>query len=247
MPARSYAFFDLDHTLLPFDTQALFCNFVLHREPWRVLLHGLFIPVALARACGLASTATAKRAFLSYLRGMSRERLAAYAREFAEVCVTKWAYPSLRAEILRHKHQNRVLVLNTASPDFYAHEIAHALGFDHCIATRFEVGATFPGMPRLVTGNNKHEAKIAAMEAVVPGLTELTEQERANSWSYSDSAADLPLLEYAGYAVLVHPSRKLAGIGQQRGWAILHPERPYDNKLGDMLCVMLQMFGLHPE
>lgn len=247
MPSRSFAFFDLDHTLLPFDTQALFCNFVLHREPWRVLLHGLFIPVALARACGLASTATAKRAFLSYLRGMPRERLANYAHEFAEVCVPKWAYQDLRAEILRHKHQGRVLVLNTASPDFYAHEIAHALGFDHCIATRFDIGDTFPGMPPLVTGNNKHEAKIVAMEEQVPSVTALTEKERATCWSYSDSAADLPLLEYAGYGVLVHPSRRLAEIGNLRGWTILHPARPYRTKAGDMLSVVLQMFGLHPE
>ena len=85
------------------------------------------------------------------------------------------------------------------------------------------------------------------MEAVVPGLTSLTEAERAQSWSYSDSAADLPLLEYAGYAVLVHPSRSLAAIGQQRGWSILHPTRPYSTKMGDMLRVVLQMFGLHPE
>lgn len=247
MPSRSFAFFDLDHTLLPFDTQALFCNFVLHREPWRVLLHALFVPVALARACGLASTATAKRAFLSYLRGMPRERLARYAHEFAEVCVPKWAYADLRAEILRHRHQGRVLVLNTASPDFYAHEIAHALGFDYCIATQFEIGDTFPAMPTLVTGNNKHEAKIVAMEEGVPGVAELTEKERATCWSYSDSAADLPLLEYAGYGVLVHPSKGLADIGNLRGWAILHPPRPYRTKAGDMFRVVLQMFGLHPE
>lgn len=247
MPARSFAFFDLDHTLLPFDTQALFCNFVLKREPWRVFLHALFIPVVLARACGLVSTAAAKRAFLSYLRGMSRERLAELAHEFAEVCVPKWAYPDLRAEILRHKHQGRTLVLNTASPDFYAHEVAHALGFDDCIATQFEIGETFPGMPRLVTGNNKHEAKIAAMEAGVPGVAELTENERANCWSYSDSTADLPLLEYAGHAVLIHPSKNLAEIGKTRGWAILRPARPYRTKVGDMFRVLLQMFGLHPE
>lgn len=247
MPARSFAFFDLDHTLLPFDTQALFCNFVLKREPWRVFLHALFIPVAIARGCGLASTATAKRAFLSYLKGMPRERLDAYAHEFAEVCLPRWTYPALRAEILRHKHQHRTLVLNTASPDFYAHHIAHALDFDYCIATRFEVGARFPHMPRLVAGNNKHEAKIAAMEAVVPGLTELTESERDNSWSYSDSAADLPLLDYAGFGVLVHPSKSLAAIGKARDWAILRPARPYGTKVGDMLRVVLQMFGLHPE
>ena len=159
----------------------------------------------------------------------------------------KWAYPDLRAEILRHKHQHRVLVLNTASPDFYAHAIAHALGFDYCIATQFEIGATFPGMPRLITGNNKHEAKIAAMEQVVPGVAEMTEKERSVCWSYSDSAADLPLLEYAGFAVLIHPSKSLAAIGQQRDWAILNPARPYRTKMGDMFRVVLQILGLHPE
>ena len=102
-------------------------------------------------------------------------------------------------------------------------------------------------MPRLVTGNNKHEAKIAAMEVGVPGVAELTESERANCWSYSDSAADLPLLEYAGYAVLIHPSKSLAEIGKTRGWAILRPARPYLTKVGDMFRVLLQMFGLHPE
>ena len=47
---QSFAFFDLDHTLLPFDTQALFCNFVLKRERGRTLKHLLFFPVALGRA-----------------------------------------------------------------------------------------------------------------------------------------------------------------------------------------------------
>jgi len=85
------------------------------------------------------------------------------------------------------------------------------------------------------------------MEAAVPGVAELTEKERSTCWSYSDSAADLPLLEYAGFAVLVHPSKGLAAIGQHRDWTVLHPARPYHTKLGDMFRVVLQMFGLHPE
>ncbi len=44
---RSYAFFDLDHTLLPFDTQALFCNFVLRRERWRTWRHVTFVPLCI--------------------------------------------------------------------------------------------------------------------------------------------------------------------------------------------------------
>lgn len=246
--ARSFAFFDLDHTLLPFDTQALFCNYVLRREPWRVWRHALFVPVALLRAAGLVSTDIAKRAFLAYLRGMPMERLRRYARDFAEHSVTRWAYPELRAEMLRHRHQGRVLVLNTASPEFYARDIAHALGFDYCVATHMELeGDRFPGMPRLPFGNNKFEAKITAMQESVPGVAEMTEEERATCWSYTDSMADLPLLEFVGNGMLVHPSVLLAAMADTKGWTILHPARPYRTRVGDMWAVVRQMFGVYPE
>lgn len=246
--ARSFAFFDLDHTLLPFDTQALFCNYVLRREPWRVWWHLFFIPVALMRAVGLVELQAVKRAFLSYLRGMPRAKLNRYAKDFAEHCVTRWVYQDLQAEILRHRHQGRVLVLNTASPEFYARDIALALGFDYCVATQMEIGeGRFPSMPRLPFGNNKYEAKIVAMQESVPGVAEITEQQRATSWSYSDSAADLPLLEFVGNGILVHPSRSLAAIGEAKGWTILHPARPYGSKVGDMWAVVRQMFGVYPE
>ena len=179
MAARLFAFFDLDHTLLPFDTQALFCNFVLHRQPWRVFLHFVFLPFALARACKLVSTDTAKRTFNAYLWGMSAEELQKLAHEFAATSVERWCYPELRAEMLRHRHQGRVLVLNTASPDFYAHEIARALEFDHCVATKMIIGKSVPLLPKLPRGNNKRDAKITAMCADVPGVLELSDADRA--------------------------------------------------------------------
>ncbi len=241
-----FALFDLDHTLLPFDTQTLFCNFVLRRQPWRIVLHAAFLPFALGRAVGLCSTETAKRAFLSYLWGMKRSRLKALARDFAHDCVRTWSYPELRAEILRHHHQGRTLVLNTASPDFYAHAIAEVFHFDYCIATRFEQTETMPLRPKLVSGNNKREAKIAAMLERVPGMAELTEEQRFHGWAYSDSAADIPLLEFCGNRVLVHPSRKLQKHFPEHDVTIVHPERPYvAGKLGDMFCALLQVVGLH--
>jgi len=244
---RSYAFFDLDHTLLPFDTQALFCNFVLRRERWRTLWHAAFAPIAILKALRLVSTLTAKRAFLNYLAGIPRERLFDYAREFAEKEVAPWVYPDLRKIIEEHRYFGRVLVLNTASPDFYAVEIAQVLGFDHCIATRVELPDQLPLMPHVMGENNKHEAKIAAMKWAIPELANWDEEARKNSWSYSDSSADLPLLEFAGNAVLVHPSSSLAAIGKARGWEILKPARPYRGKLGDMLSVVRQTLGLYPE
>ncbi len=242
----TFAFFDLDHTLLPFDTQALFCDFVLKRARWRTLRHLAFVPIAMLKACKLVSTVTAKRAFMGYLADMKRDTLLAYSNEFAEQAVKPWVYPELLATIEDHRKAGRVLVLNTASPDFYAKDIARVLGFDHCIATCVGVPERLPVWPVVIGKNNKHGAKIAAMKLAVPEVAAASDDALRNSWSYSDSSADLPLLEFAGNAVLVHPSASLAAIGKARGWQIIKPARPYSGKVGDMLSVVRQMLGIYP-
>ncbi len=242
-----YALFDLDHTLLPHDTQALFCNYVLRRERWRTLLHLLFVPFAVLKALRLISTLRAKRAFMGYLWGMPLPRLRGYANDFARRSAKAWAYPDLLAIVAQHRAAGHVLVLNTASPSFYAEDIAAALGFDHCIATSTTLADPLALHP-VIAENNKKEAKIGAMLARVPGLAALSETERKEmSWAYSDSAADLPLLEFAGRAVLVHPSPTLANYGRRQDWSMVKPARPYRNKIGDMLAVLRQMLGCYPE
>jgi phosphoserine phosphatase len=143
-----------------------------------------------------------------------------------------------------HRAAGRTLILNTASPDFYPHEIARVLGFDHCIATRIETAAAVPFMPRLVGGNNKREAKIAAMKIAVPAVAQATEEQLRDSWSYSDSEADLPLLQLAGHAVLVHPNPELEAMGKARGWEVMRPARPYHSKLGSLWYSARQALGV---
>jgi len=242
-PFMRYAIFDLDHTLLPFDTQALFCNFVLRRERWRTVMHLVFLPVAFLYAIRLVHIETAKCAFLAYLRGMPKERLMRYAREFAETDVKRHAYPELLAEIQRHRVEGRVLVLNTASPCIYPADIARVLGFDHCVATPLAIADPMPLIPRLDGPNNKNAQKIPNMERDVPGLAALTPEDRADCWSYSDSSADIPLLEFSGRQVLVHPSHSLAAKFPSA--TILTPSRPYTSKVTDMLCVLRQVLGLY--
>ncbi|MFZ4764110.1 MAG: HAD family hydrolase [Roseimicrobium sp.] len=242
----SFAFFDLDHTLLPFDTQALFANFVQRREPWRRAYVFAFAPVAALRASGVVRTVTVKRAFMSYLWGMKRDRLEQLAREFAQTEVLHWAYPELRAAMAEHRAAGRTLVLNTASPDFYAREIALALGFDHCIATQIDTPSAMPFWPRVRGVNNKRGAKLDAMRRNLPAVASATAQQLRDSWSYSDSKADLPLLEFVGHAVLVHPDAALAALGKERGWGLMLPARPYASKLGDLGCSVRQALGCWP-
>ena len=241
------ALFDLDHTLLPHDTQTLFCNYVLKRYRWRTLLHAFFLPFAIARGLKLIPTATAKRAFHSYLWGISRPRLDQLAREFAAESVDSWIYPDLRAELMRHRHQGRTLILNTASPSFYAQAIARELEFDHWMATEIVTGDSMPFLPPLDGENNKRTAKIAAMHRKLPDLEKQSAADKADSWGYSDSHADIPLLEYCGHRLLIHPTRKLsAHFALDPDAVTLTPPRPYGSKVGDMLAAISQMAGFYP-
>jgi HAD superfamily hydrolase (TIGR01490 family) len=239
-----FAFFDLDHTLLPFDTQTLFANYVLRRERWRSLYLLTFAPFAIGRAVRLTQTSTAKSAFLNYAWGMKRERLQDLAADFADTDVKKWIYPELVKAIEEHRVAGRTLILNTASPDYYPHEIARMLGFHHCFATKIERRPTVQFMPRVIGLNNKREEKIAVMMRELPAVAQATPEQMKDSWMYTDSKADLPLLELAGHGVLIHPHVELASMGRERGWEIWKPARPYETHLGQYWCSIRQALGL---
>ncbi len=242
----SFAFFDLDHTLLPFDTQTLFANFVLRRERWRTVLLPAIFPVAMARAVGFVRTVTAKRAFMSLYAGMTRGHLQALAREFAETDVKRWVYPELMAIMEEHRRAGRVLILNTASPDYYALEIGRVLGFGHTVSTKVEVPPKMGWMPQVGGVNNKREAKLEHMAQAIPAVAAATKEELADSWAYSDSSADLPLLKFAGNAMLVHPSPALEAIGREHRWQVLRPARPYRGRLGNWGSSLRQAIGIYP-
>ena len=131
--SRGYALFDLDHTILPFDTQALFCNFVLQREGWRRIYLLWFIPCLPLVALKILNLRTMKRVFASYLVGMQRETLMNHVSDFLESDFEKALYPAVVAEIERNRSEGRLLILNSASPEFYLEGISDKLGFDHFI------------------------------------------------------------------------------------------------------------------
>ena len=245
--SRGYAFFDLDHTLLPHDTQALFCNFVLRKEGWRrgylFLYLGSLVPFALR----LFSLRFMKRIFASYLWGMPGERLRAHVEEFLATDFRDSLYPEVIAELERQREAGRILVLNSASPEFYLEGIAKQLGFDHFLGTDMIVEERMPLLPEIVGPNNKREAKITAMveRGIIPDIEEEGMEMFLDSWSYSDSAADIPLLSIAEHAVMIHPGERLAAVGLEKGWRTMTPPRPYSGRRGDCWASFLQILGIY--
>lgn len=241
-PVQPHAYFDLDGTLLPWDTQLLFCNHVLRRQRWRVLLLLPFFFLVPLAALRILRSRGMKRLFLSYLTGMPKERLEAHAKEFARQVVEGQVWPEMREEIEARRREGCLLVLNTASPGFYAEPIARALGFDRCFATRVVVPARFSFFPAIDGPNNKRAAKIDAMRAeelLLPG----DPMPRPGSWAYTDSHVDLPLLDAAEIGRLVHPAAAFADRADERGWKILKPS-PGVPRPAWWRAALLMMLGL---
>jgi HAD superfamily hydrolase (TIGR01490 family) len=236
IPARTppgIALFDLDGTLLPWDCQLLFRHFVTRRDPWRLV----FLPVFLAflPLAPLLGAAGMKRIFLSFLFGMRREEMEDHAEAFADA-VMRRVYPELRAEIEHHQVAGHLLILASASPEFYVRRIGEKLGFDVVLGTPVEFGHWFPDLE-----NHKGAAKVERLVKVLPP-SYFEGGRLVNSHGYTDSTADLPMLALCHRVTLVNPKPALTAIGQAAGWTILRPARPWRSRCGfawRALCLLL--------
>lgn len=264
MPVKRYALFDLDYTLIPQDTLLLFCNYILRRHRLRTLYLLIFAIVSVPAILKLAGSKTVKCFFLSFLAGLRREYIDSAAQDFVRRSVIPRIYPEMRAEIDRHRKEGRITVLNTASPLFYAKYIGEELGFDHVFGTSVVLPDRFPLIGRIEGKNNKRYAKIEQMMDILPSSVQILlrsapphRPSRPNypdaavlvdSWAYSDSDADLPMLRLTQHAGLVHPEKSsLIHEGRAKGWIVMQPLRPYHSRAGKLYHAVRQVLGLYPD
>jgi phosphatidylglycerophosphatase C len=234
-PPEGIALFDLDGTLLAWDCQLLFRHFVLRREPWRGIflpLFILFLPMA-----GLLGAGRMKRVFLSFLWRMSPENLTAHSRAFA-ASVMPAIYPEMRDELERRRTDGDFLILASASPEFYVSEIGRELGFDLTLGTVVETGALFP---KLV--NHKGAAKVLRLREELPASW-FENGKLRRCHGYTDSRADLPMLELCEAATVVNPSPALTALAEKSGWRIVRPWRPWSSRPGFALRVLALLTGI---
>jgi len=234
-PPAGIALFDLDGTLIAWDCQLLFRHFVLRREPWR----GIFLPVFLAflPLTRLLGAGGMKRVFLSYLWRMNPETLAEYSREFAG-SIMPAIYPELRLILERQRAEGHFLILASASPEFYVKEIGRNLGFDLTLGTPVEMGPFFPDLE-----NHKGSAKVDRLHEVLPASYFENSMLR-HGHGYTDSTADLPMLELCESATVVNPSPRLTEIARKSGWEILRPARPWKSRLGFFARTLALLIGV---
>ena len=124
--------------------------------------------------------------------------------------------PEARALLEQHHAAGRETWIISASPVEIVEPLAVALGMTGGIGTRGEVeNGVYTGRldGPFCYGEGKAEAiSLLAAERNI---------DLANSWSYSDSMSDVPMMELVGHAVAVNPDSELSQLARRKGWPVV--------------------------
>lgn len=162
-----------------------------------------------------------RESMLAFTRGWSRERVRAIVRETLLETVEPLIFrEALELMDAHHRAGDRVYLVS-ASPEEIVVPLAELLGADGAIASTGEVD----GEGRY-TGRMAFYACGEAKAGAVRALAEAGEIELGESWAYSDSTTDLPMLEAVGRPIAVNPDRALARVARARGWEVREFTKP---------------------
>lgn len=217
---RSAALFDIDGTLLSVNSAPLYAKWLraqgrarrrdLVRTAWylaRYKLNLLDLETAIAQVSGMIS-------------GQSEAEVAESCERWYRDVVRDYLVPGMVEILEGHRAAGHVIAFLSSSTHYLARPLARDLGVEHLLVTRLEVvDGLFTGRPvkPVCYGPGKvHWARVFAEEQGV---------DLAESWFYTDSVTDLPVLEIVGHPRIVNPDRLLRREARRKGWPVLDPAR----------------------
>lgn len=218
------ALFDLDHTLLPIDSDYSWGQFTTARgwtdaDDFKRRNDAFYADY---QAGTLDVQAYVRFATAAFVAQGAINSVAAHA-DFMRDVVQNSIQPQALALVRGHQQAGDLVVIVTATNEFVTRPIAQAFGVDELIAVELEQAPGPDGQPWF-TGALRgtpsfREGKVTRVNAWLA--------ERGWGWQdvhttfYSDSMNDLPLLEKATVPVATNPDTRLRLLAQERGWRIL--------------------------
>jgi HAD superfamily hydrolase (TIGR01490 family) len=129
-------------------------------------------------------------------------------------------YPQMLDVAWRHQDAGRSVYIVTAASQEIAELLAHVLVFDGGIGARSEVrDGVYTGRPDGPFTYREGKAEAISQVAAREGIN------LAESYAYSDSESDLPMLRAVGHPVAVNPDAELARVAREQGWEIMRFDR----------------------
>ena len=214
------ALFDLDHTLLPIDSDQSWGDFTI-RLGWTDPVHfkqkndGFYADYVAGCLDIHAYVRFATQAF----RECGPELAHAAHQQYMQEVIR----PAMREEAIalveKHRQAGDTLVIVTATNEFVTRPIAQAFGIEHLIAVQLARDASgwftgdIEGTPSLKEGKVQRLQQWLSAQGL--GWADV------DTVFYSDSRNDIPLLERVNHPVATNPDDTLRAVALEKGWPIL--------------------------
>src|SRR5213079_3195837 len=129
-------------------------------------------------------------------------------------------YEEMLAVAWEHQDAGRPAYIVTAASQELAETLARVLAFDGGIGMRSEVkDGVYTGRPDGPFTYREGKAQAIRQVAAREGI------DLNDSWAYSDSESDLPMLRAVGHPVAVNPDAELGRVAREEGWEIMRFDR----------------------
>jgi HAD superfamily hydrolase (TIGR01490 family) len=222
-PPRAAAFFDLDKTLMAGSSGMQFARIAAKQGiVGRRQLASWGFEHLRYRLRGTTDERTSEvlKVARELIRGLPEKTIDRMGPEVMAAILPR-VFPQMLVEVYAHQDAGRPTFIVSAAGNGVVEQLAHVLGMDGGIGTRYDVDSEGNYTGRLDGPFVYGEGKVTAMEE----FAARHEIELAESFAYSDSLSDLPMLRAVGNPVAVNPDPPLAAIAREEGWQVLRFER----------------------
>jgi len=209
------AFFDMDRTLLHCNTGSRWIRFLRRRgeiSTWRALqAMGWIAQYKLAVLDMEAVTAKV----IAGLRGEVEQEMIDKCLEFTRREVLPEVAPAGRSTIDWHRERGHLIAILSSSTPYVTEPLAEHLGIEHVLCTRLSVsGGRFDGTHVKPACYGVGKVVWAEGFAAQHGIA------LDQSYFYTDSYSDLPMLERVGERRVINPDTRLRRHARRAGWRV---------------------------
>lgn len=210
------ALFDLDHTLIPFDSGMAWTRHLVALGALDAAAEARYLDHCHQYVAGTLDIHAMHRASVAPLRAFGMPQLLAWRADFERAMAPRLP-AATRALVQRHRDAGDLCAIVTATTRFVAEPFARLFGVEHLLATEWEsVGGVPTGAIAGLPCYREHK-----LEHVRRWLAPRALADFAASCFYSDSASDLPLLAAVSEPVAVRPDARLRAHALAAGWKVL--------------------------
>ncbi len=215
---KSYAFFDVDDTLISVKSMLSFQEFWYQKYP-DPEAERRYLADLRAQLHPGACWALLNRVYYSHFAGRSEAAVIEAGQQWFEQLRSAepgFFHGQVVEELVEHSRRGRPAVFVSGSFPALLEPIAKVLGVELILAIRLEVqNGFYTGdiLPPQTIGEGK-------ADAIRQFLAE-RQVSAANCYAYGDDVSDLPMLKAVGYPVVVAGGRGLEAQAREFGWRVI--------------------------